>query len=203
MENTEEKYHTRLEWFFYMILLPLLFTAILTGILLQFLGYDLKGKLFEWGNTIPYVEKAIPGDPPPSEIKQVEQSSGTAKAEETSKQLQEMKQKLQEEMNKQASLKEEVAEKDQKIKELQQQVAQLQQKTTEQQTEQKQKAQRETSGVYASMSAGKAAPIIAEMPLEQAASLMKGMKQDQRGEILAKMEPDLAAKITSELLKTP
>ena len=72
MEAIEkEKTHSKFEWFFYIIFLPLIFTLILTFVILSILKVDVVGGLKSVGNQFPIVQKWIPNDddalPPLSE----------------------------------------------------------------------------------------------------------------------------------------
>lgn len=189
IQVTEEKVYSKWEWLFYMIVIPALFATLLGGVLLSLLGIDVLGKLIHVGNSIPYVEKIVPGE------------NETAK--ETPKQAaQSQMNNLQMELtkNKQnaVNLQEEVAKKDATIQALQKQMEDLQ-KTMEQKRSddvERQKQYQDLAKVYTTMSAKNASAIIENLTKEEAVTIMSKMKPDKQAEILAKMDPKKAADIS-------
>lgn len=201
MENEVEKTYGKLEWFLYMIFLPLMFTVILTAILLQFLGYNVKGELLKWGNSIPYVEKVIPGSNPKPKPADSAGEKASQKSEEDQKKITELNQKLEQERDKLAKLEAEAKAKDVEIEKLKRETERMRQQIEAAKKEQDENPKREVAQLYTSMSPSKAAPIMAEMPMNEAVKILKLLKQNERSAILAKLEPKMAAEITSELLK--
>lgn len=202
MENGDEKKHGRLEWMFYMILLPLLFTAILTGILLWFIGYDVKGILQNWGNSIPYVEKIVPGASPDAQ-KAAPAAPAVDEMEIWKKKNAELNLKLKEQQQDQEKLKKAVEEQDGKVQQLQQENEQLKQMVEEEKEkkQQQEEKRKEMAELYTAMSPSKAAPILEQLPIPQTVEILKSMGTEERGAVLAKIDPVIAAKITTELLK--
>lgn len=203
MESGTENKYGKLEWFLYMILLPIMFTVILTAILLQFLGYNIKGELFKWGNSIPYVEKVIPGSNPKPLPEASAKSKATEQVEASKKQINELTQKLKQGEEQLRKADAEVKAKDDQIVEMQIQMGQLRRQLEETKKTQGDKAtpDQQVAQLYKSMSPSKAAPILAAMPMNEVVTIIKAMKQDERSAILAKLDPTIAANITSELLK--
>jgi len=188
----------KLEWFLYMIFFPLLFTVILSAVLLQFLGYNVTGQLLTWGNSVPYVEKVIPGSNPKSQ--EADGANPVAELEEEyKKRIEELTQQLVQEQDKIAQLEAKMKEKDAEILTLNQESEQLRKQNEAAKKEQDNK--KEVAAVYTSMSPSKAAPIMEAMPLDQAVKILRVLNKDERGAILAKLDPAKAATMTSELLK--
>lgn len=203
MESEVEKTHGKLEWFLYMIMLPVMFTVILTAILLQFLGYNIKGELFKWGNSIPYVEKVIPGSNPKPLAEASAPPKVTDEIEASRKQNHELTQKLKQEQEQLRKVEAEMETKDVQIVQLQSEIGQLKRQIEEAKKAQEEKSNpdRDVAQLYTSMSPSKAAPILEAMPMNEVVKIVKVLKQDERSAILAKLNPTIAAKITSELLK--
>lgn len=198
----EARKSSKVEWLFYMILLPLMFTVILTGILMTFLGYDVKGIVLDWGNQIPYVEKITPGTHPKMEARKEDEKKALEK------QIDDLTQRLQEQAVVAAAQDEEAEAKEEQIGELKQAINDLQiqlerersAREFEKETERKE-SKKTTARAYAEMSAGKAAPILAKMPTDEVLSIFQELSIAERSAILAKFDPEIAAKLTSELLR--
>lgn len=193
-EELIERQYSKLEWLFYIILLPLLFTALLTGILLSFLGYDVISSVKNAANRIPIIEKLVPDPPKPGSVEAM--------------QPEEMKQDILKLTNqlgakeldvKKLSLN--VQDKDQMIQTLQNNIDSLKKQMEEKRAsdEEHQQKLNELSQVYAKMSPSKAAPIIENLSVDEAVLVMSGMKADDRSNIFAKMDPKKAADISIQL----
>ncbi|GAA4700777.1 MotE family protein [Brevibacillus fulvus] len=196
-EIQEEKGYSRWEWVFYMVIIPALFAALLGGVLLSLLGINVVGKVMDWANTIPYVEKLIPD-------KESSQATAASKGGEAKQQPQQLsaEQQLAKQQQTVTTLQTETKQKDQTIQGLQQQVQDLQKmmedkKTTE---EERQKQYQDLAKLYTSMAPKSAAAIISNLPLEESVTVLTKMNAQQRADILAKMDPKQAADL-SVLLK--
>lgn len=193
MEAETHRYG-KLEWLFYIVVLPLLFTALLSGIILQFLGVDVTGKIASGAKQIPGVSYLFPSEEQAMPV--------TAEAEEQQKQeLNDQMQALESE-NKQ--LEEDLTKKNAEIDRLKKQVDSLKKakegdtgagasatsvepKTVDPLTEQ--------ANVYAEMSSSKAAAIMVELSASEAKRILDKMNSEQKASILEKMEPAIAAQI--------
>lgn len=194
-EIAEERSYSRLEWFFYIIFIPLLFTLILSAIIAQMFGYNVVGVLAKELNKIPVIEKLIPDaaiDRPPSEKEETKTDKKDVTVADLKTQLA-VKEREVNELKKKAKLEE------QKAKQLQQGDAKASQ---EQMNEEKQKQIKNLAKVYTTMSAGKAAPIMEKMSPEEAGQLLLVMKPEERSAIMAKMDPKTAADLTLLLKET-
>ncbi len=191
-EIQEEREYSRWEWFFYMILIPALFASLLGGVLLSLLGVNVLGKVLDWANTIPYVEKVVP-DPSPKEA---------SKEVELDKQVVTLQNEQAKSKMTIASLQEEATKKNATIQALEKQVQDLQKmledkKATE---EERQKQYQDLAKLYTTMSPKNAASIVQNLSLQESVTVLTKMKPEQRAAILEKMDPKKAADI-SILLK--
>ena len=192
----EEREYSKLEWFFYMILIPALFASLLGGVLLSFLGVNVLGNVLQWANSIPYVEKMIPDEYASGEAE-------TAEPEEKASQLlAEMQAEQAARLQQIASLQEETQKKDAAIQALEKQVQDLNKLLEEKRASEAERQQQyqDLAKVYTTMSAKNAAAIIQNLSLEESVAVLTMMKPQQRADILAKMDPKQAADI-SILLK--
>lgn len=198
METAQEKSYNRLEWIFYIIILPLLFTTILTGVLLHFLGVNVVQSLQVWLNQVPYVKSIVP-DPSL-------EAGRTLTAEEEAallnERLEQMNAQLTSKDGELAQLQKIAVERESKIKELEEQIKGLEQALEEKRIseETQQNEIKKLAQLYEGMSASRAAPIIEALTLEEAVLVMKAMKPDSQADIFSKMDPQKAADI-SILLK--
>lgn len=196
-ERTQRSYN-KLEWFFYIIILPLLFTSILTGVLLSFLGINVLQSLQIWLNQVPYVESVVP-DP------KIDPAGNLSSQEEVAllnTRLQQMDQEILKKTQDYSTMQKISEERKVKIDELQLKIKQLEKALEDRrisQTEQL-KQIKELASMYAGMSASKAAPIIEKLTMEESVLVMKAMNPQQQAAIFAKMDPQRAADI-SVLLK--
>ncbi len=198
METAQDKSYNRMEWFFYIIILPLLFTMILTGVLLYFLGVNVVQSLQLWLNQVPYVESIVP-DPSPEAG---EAMTPQEEAALLNQRLAQLSSELTSRDSELEQLQKIADERESKIKELEEQIKGLEQSLEEKRiSEETQQIEiKKLAQLYEGMSASRAAPIIEALTLEEAVLVMKAMKTDRQAEIFSKMDPQKAADI-SILLK--
>lgn len=202
-ENTGKSY-SKLEWLFYIIILPMLFTAILAGVFMSFLGYDVVATLKNSVSSLPVVNQYVDGDESgneqgevgPSEqekISQLESEIATLNEE------LDYKQQTIDELNKSLEGRNlTISDLEAEIKEL---TTQLETKSEMQQNWQENMA--ELSKMYKAMPPSKSAPIIANLTEMEAIQILNGMSSTDRAKIFEKMTPEKAATLTSLLVAKP
>ena len=193
VEAEKSSSYSLMERILYLFFIPVIFTVILTIVLLSIFDYNVFNTLLSTANKIPLIEKIVP------EPKvQNEQEDTAAPAVNVDNVLAELEQKNAElsaqiEANRQLQ---------DRIRELEASVAayeeQLQEKTISEE-EYLLKIQR-LAGMYAKMNPRKAAPIMENLATAELVLLLEQMGTDDQIEILEKMNPDIAAKV-SILLK--
>ncbi|WP_139488985.1 MotE family protein [Brevibacillus dissolubilis] len=188
-EVQEEREYSKLEWFFYMILIPALFASLLAGVLLSLLGIDVIGKALDIGNSIPFVEKVLPDR---------SAENGADEAKNVQNELAKAQSDVIKSKQAASDLQEEVAKKESTIIAMQKQISELQKMMEEKRTgdEERQKQYADLAKMYGSMSAKNAAAIVSNLSNEEAVAVMSKMKLDQRALILEKMDPKKAADIS-------
>ncbi|MGD8191016.1 MotE family protein [Brevibacillus ginsengisoli] len=189
IQDQEEKVYSKWEWFFYMIVIPALFATLLGGVLLSLLGVNVIGKLIHFGNSIPYIEKIVPG--------QNETTNDNPK-QAAQNQLNNLQTELTKNKQSSVALQEEIAKKDETIQALQKQMADVQKMVEQKRAdgEERQKQYQDLAKIYTTMSSRNAAAIIANLTKEEAVTVMSKMKPEERADILAKMDPKKAADIS-------
>ncbi|MFT9487536.1 MotE family protein [Tepidibacillus infernus] len=198
MEPAEQQSYGKLEWFFYIVILPVLFIAILTGILLWALDYDVKEKIYSALNRVPYIEKLVPSE---SNIPTQDQKVNN-KNPELETQIKELKASLSEKNNSIQQLEQSITTKDVEIQKLNRQIVDLTKQVDEKKFSDQSREQdiANLAKIYTNMSPKSAANIISNLSNSEAVLILAQMNLDAKSQILEKMNPDKAADL-SILLK--
>ncbi|MBL0388913.1 hypothetical protein JJB07_20155 [Tumebacillus sp. ITR2] len=195
MQESEHRY-SGMEWTFYIVILPMLFTALLVGIILQFLGWDITGKIGHAARAIPGVSKILPAEP------QETAANGETQAD-PAKQLQDAQDQIKSLEDTKKQLESDMVKKDSEITNLKKQIDDLKKKpdakkdgsttgtasTTDPFVQQAQ--------VYAQMSPTKAAAVMSQLSVTEVKHIFSKMTNEQQAAILEKMDPAIASKILS------
>ncbi|MFD2171356.1 MotE family protein [Tumebacillus lipolyticus] len=182
-----EHRYSKVEWLFYIIILPLLLTALLSGIILQFLGVDVTGKIASAAREIPVISSLLPAEEGEADPQEQEATANKAKIQELQDQitaLENEKQQADSDMKK----------KDGEIAALKKQIAELDKKGS---VGQKDPLQTQAD-VYANMSPAKAALVLSQLSVTEAKQFLSKMSSKAQAAILEKMEPAIAAKMMSQ-----
>ncbi|WCK52896.1 hypothetical protein PP175_15855 [Aneurinibacillus sp. Ricciae_BoGa-3] len=199
-EVSEEQSYSKLEWIFYIIVIPLLFTLVLSGIIAQMFGYNVVGVLAKWLHQVPVVQKVLPADS--------SSSSPATSANNTDAKTKEID-----------SLKKQLQTKDKQISDLTKQAQSDKQTMLQTQTQaqdakrtadankqaldqDRQKQLATLANIYTSMSPSKAAPIMERLTLQEASLILKTMQPADSSAILSKMDPQKAADVSAILKDT-
>lgn len=192
MEEIEKPY-SRWQWFFYIILVPIIFGLLLGGMIFTFLGYDVLDTAKSIGSNIPGISKLLDQSDSTNGGQNSIADSGSENngdgersdsAAEDDPQLQALQQQLEE-----------------KEAEIERLMAELKQREEIEEQERISKEEyqqnlRELARVYGGMSASRAAEIFENMTLMEAAQIMVLMSQQQQTSIFSKLEPTFAAQLT-------
>jgi flagellar motility protein MotE (MotC chaperone) len=190
MEETERPY-SKLEWLFYIIILPSIFSLTLFVILATFFGFNVLDKALAVGHKVPGLSSVLP------ELKEEVQDAGDG-LEDGTNSLQQTEQKLAQVETDYDSLEQKLAQKEEELIQLEEQINLLKEELEEKlitEGEYKQKVS-ELAVLYGGMSAGKAGPILENLTLLEAASILELMDNKKRAAILAKLDPSFAADVT-------
>ncbi|MCI3919023.1 hypothetical protein MO973_02110 [Paenibacillus sp. TRM 82003] len=206
MEEADRSYSLVERLLFYT--LPVLFTLLLTGVLLTVFGYDVVNEVLRAGNKVPVVSSVLP-DPKPTEEElraaireaQVDEEEEGASAPDE-EQAAAAAAALAERDSRIAALETNAEAKDARIAELEAQLEAEQTASAQAAAEEAEYADniRKLASVYAGMKASKAAPVLESLTLSERVLVLKEMDEKQQVEILEKMDPTIAAE-TSILMK--
>lgn len=180
-----EHRYSKMEWLFYIIILPLLFTALLSGIILQFLGFDVTGKIAGAARELPVVSSFFPEEQGAAVDAQA--AADTAKQ----KKIQELQDQVTALEGEKQQAQSDLKKKDNEINRLKEQITDLEAKVG---TKDPLKAKAET---YAAMAPAKAALVMTQMSVTEAKQLLAKMDSKAQAAILEQMEPAIAAKMMS------
>jgi flagellar motility protein MotE (MotC chaperone) len=191
LEEIERPY-SKIEWFLYIIILPLFFTIGLTFILLTFLGYNVVDTALGLGNKVPGLASILPEPKGGKEGNQLQDSEKIqSQLQQSEKDIKKYESQIQELENGVKQKEIEVEQLSATIKELEKELEEK--KVTDHERLEKRK---QLAKLYGEMSAGKAAPIIEKLSPSEAAGILEEMKDNQKTAILAKLDPEVAANLT-------
>ncbi|GAX91450.1 magnesium transporter MgtE N-terminal domain-containing protein [Effusibacillus lacus] len=185
MEAREERSYGKLEWLFYIIILPLLFTLLILGLVLQFMGYNVTGKLLAIARQTPVLSSIVPPDEATrkerSELQKLQ-----AQLDEANKQLTSVQQSKD-------LLQQDLQTRDAELAKLKKTAED--QKKREEERKQIEKYWQDKAQIFSSMSPKNAASILSQTAPFEARSILYAMDAETKAAILAKMDPKVAASL--------
>ncbi|WP_238392632.1 magnesium transporter MgtE N-terminal domain-containing protein [Paenibacillus antri] len=185
--------------------LPVLFTLLLTGVLLTVFGYDVVNELLRVGNKVPGVSAVLP-DPKPTEEElraaMLEAEERDDEGETNEEEAAKIEAALSAKEAEMAALRSETETKEQQIADLQAELEVKQEEEARQAASEAEYAAniKKLANVYAEMKPSKAAPVLENLTLSERVLVLKEMKEEKQVDILEKMDPTIAAE-TSILMK--
>lgn len=173
---------------------PLLFTLVLVMVLFVVFNPSLRDRLLDAGRDVPVVGALLPGDASSEEGSALEQAQDEKKLSSLQAELAAAKTKLEAADSEKIGL-------EAQVKSLQQQIDGLIATSDAEKlsAEQYQSKIGELAGMFASMTASKAAPILENMTLEESVLVLGTMDSRAQGAILAKMDPKRAAQTAARM----
>lgn len=183
MSETEKSY-SKIQWFFLVIFIPIVFTVILFSVILSLLGFNVVEKAKEFGANVQVVADYFLED---DQVEEVDVAL--------------LEQTILEKQAEVDRLHREIEQRDEEIARLGSEKAQLEQSQTVER-ELAAQAQQELDTIaktYEAMSAKNAASIISALTDEEALLHLSQVSIDVRAAILAKMESEKAADFMSRL----
>ncbi|WP_028782788.1 MotE family protein [Thalassobacillus devorans] len=173
----------RLQWFFFVILIPVIFAVTLTLIVLTIAGVNLGDLAAKYGKDVPVVQSLF--------SYQAEKSKDHT--------INKMQYSLDEKTDRLDQLEQEIAGKNVTIEKLQQQVGDLQAKLSmkENTKEDKEAQVKQISSSFKDMDPEQAAAIIGNLDQPIAVTVLRNLPNNERGDILGELDPEQAAKLTS------
>lgn len=182
----------KLQWFFFVIVIPFVFAITLALIIFTLLGFNVFEQAEKYASKLPVVSQVVsneeenPGEEQVDRTDQLQASLADRSAE--------IKQLQQEVDNKQTT----IAELEEQIKELEVELA-----ANSESGEAETNKVTELAVSFQEMDPEEAAPIIGNMNETLAVQVLEEVPGEERGEILGQMEPEKAASLVSSFLGSP
>jgi len=188
IEEKETKKSSKFQSFIYIVFIPLLFAITVALVAMTFLGYNVFEMTKEYGQKIPFVSSMFSEEKQQS-VKSLEKDMIVLEAE-----IKDREAKISE-------LQTELESKDQEISKAQLERERLEDEIDEltAMKEDNKRAFKDIIKTYETISAKKAAPILAQMSEDEALQILSSVKADILAAIMEKMDPEDAARYT-ELL---
>jgi flagellar motility protein MotE (MotC chaperone) len=187
-EEKEDKKVNKFQWFIFTGLIPTLFAMLIVLIVLTFAGINVFEKAKEYGQKVPFISSLIETDAAPS-------------IQEWEANMIELEGEIKDREAQLEQLQTELDGKDKEVERAKLEIEQLEIQINELMAiqEENKRAFKDIVKTYESMSAKKAAPIIAQMQEQEAVKILSNLTADSLAAVLENLEPDKAAKFT-ELL---
>lgn len=198
--ETEKSSYGIFERILYLFIIPIMFTAILTVVLLSIFDYDVMNSILKAANKVPVLEKIVPD---PIEDKNDQTAVSNSENQLTaSEEVEALNELLNDKNNEIQTLGAQIAQKEAEIASLIEQIENLKaQAASETITEEEYRQNiRNVANIYADMLPSKSAAIIQNLTLSERVLVLSEMKKNDQVRILEKMPPQIAAE-TSILLK--
>ncbi|MCR8642190.1 hypothetical protein NV379_05910 [Paenibacillus sp. N1-5-1-14] len=200
-ETESSSSYGALERFLIWFLIPIVFTAVLLGVLLTILDFDVMRGVQNALHNIPGVSKLVPA---PKEKSTDPKSSATSPEQEVKAKddtIDQLNGKIAELESKIEQSNGNVTQKDDEVKDLQFKNSALEDKLKAkiQSDVDFTKQVQDLSSLFAKMNPSKAAPILENMTLKESVLVLTMMKSDDRVKVLEKMDPKKAAEVSVAL----
>jgi flagellar motility protein MotE (MotC chaperone) len=178
---------------------PILFTAVLLGVLLLMFNSEWRDAALKFGNNIPVIKSILPDpvqstEPTANTDEELTVNNAKAKVDELSARLADRESLL-------IQATDQTVQQKQQIEQMQTQIDQLTKASSEQTiTSETYKARISSlADMYGKMTPSKAAPILENMTLDESALVLGAMSDTVRGRVLERMTPKIAADVSMKL----
>jgi flagellar motility protein MotE (MotC chaperone) len=185
-----EKPYSKLQWLFYIIIIPLFFTMFLVGMIFFFLGINVVDPALAVGQKVPGLSAILPE---PKE--KIDSDQSVEVIEESLIDTEQRLSQSEEEINR---LEREIALKAEEIEGLLNQIEQFQSNSEEKKLTEEERLTklRELATIYGGMSTSKSAAVLENLTLREAALIMQQLNTTQQSAVMSKLEAPFAANLT-------
>lgn len=194
VDNTKKE-NGKLQWFLFVFVIPVFFTAVLAIVILTIAGVDVAGPIKQLTSKVPFVS-AMTGAEKTGAQKQDSKNVNNQGNDEKQIQIADQKKTINRQKQDLKALENDAALKQSKVQQLNQQVLALQHKLDDVQKKDQQTQQKDMSSIYTKMTNKKAAEIIPVLGDKEAVKILTALNDDQIAGILEKMSAQDAAKYT-------
>ncbi|MCA0969139.1 hypothetical protein LCM20_00885 [Halobacillus litoralis] len=188
-EQAKQEGGSKLQWFIFVIVIPVGFAITLTLIIFTILGINVFEKAEEYANRVPGLSEVVTTEDEQAAADETSQLEATIAN--NNAQIEQLEQ--------------EVESKQSTIDELNMQIESLENELVSAQESEEQTSEKvgELATSFQGMDAEEAAPIISNMSEALAVQVLEQISSEERGEILGAMEPETAANLASSFLGAP
>ncbi|AZB42941.1 hypothetical protein CEF21_11875 [Bacillus sp. FJAT-42376] len=190
MEHNKKEYG-KVQWFFFVILIPLVFTVTLAAVILSVAGFNIRETASGW------IAPLTGTNQKESVKEETMPNADHAEMQKTAKENKELTSSVSAQKQEIKALENDVQLKENKIAGLTKEVEDLRAQLEE--TSSANPPEKDITKLYEGMSAGKAASILPLLEEKDAMKILKAMKDDQVTDIFEKMSPEDAALYTGKL----
>jgi flagellar motility protein MotE (MotC chaperone) len=196
--DVEKSSYSGFERFLFFVT-PILFTAVLLGVLLLMFNTEWRNAALEFGNKIPVIKSLLP-DPANTSVT-VGNTDEALTVTNAKNKMDELNAILTDRETALKQATEQTVQQKQQIVDLQSKVDQLTKANAEKTitSDAYQARIQSLSNMYGKMTPSKAAPILESMTLDESALVIGAMSDAERGRVLEKMTPKTAADVTTKL----
>ncbi|MFC5472017.1 MgtE protein [Cohnella suwonensis] len=196
--DVEKSSYSGFERFLFFVT-PILFTAVLLGVLLLMFNTNWRNSALEFGNKIPVIKSMLPSPDKPAETvaqsdEELTVSNAKTKVEQLNALLTDRETALKQATDLTAQQKKQLEELQAKLDELTKTNAE---KTID--TDAYKARISSIADMYGKMTPSKAAPILESMTVEESALVLGAMTETLRGKVLERMNPKVAADVSMKL----
>ncbi|MFD0049311.1 MotE family protein [Actinomycetes bacterium NPDC127524] len=192
--DKEEKKNNRLQWFLFVVLIPLLFTITIALIVLSFAGVNVLHASKSLADNIPFISKMTGSSD--KNNKAAKEGSTDSK-----KELAQLEAGIKSKTAEVAKLENIIDSKDQEIQRSSAEKQQLENEIKDLNAAQadNKRAMKDIVTTYETMAPKKAAPILTKMPDDNAVRILSKIKAASLAAIMEQMQPADAARLTKKL----
>jgi flagellar protein FlbB len=195
LEIEKEENVSKIQWFLFVIVIPLLFAIALTLVITTIAGMNVFDVAKKYGTKIPGVSQLVGGTEKSTEqILKENILEQKATIEEKTMKIKKLEQEIENKQNQIDSLKQE-------IERLNAELSAKQEEAAQPSSNEKQPTVQDIAKMYETMSEKNAADIISRMSDNDAINILASLNSEKAAAILEKMNPANAAKYTTLLTK--
>ncbi|MBT2657836.1 hypothetical protein J7E81_21785 [Bacillus sp. ISL-18] len=190
-----ERHQGKLENVLYLAIFPLTFTIILLLVIFIIMGYPVGKTLLAWGNSVPVLEKLVPG---PSIA---EAATDSGKSESWKQKYQQKAASVKKKNEEIANLKEQLSSYQNNLEEMKQTNQQLERQVDTNLTKAFQEQTEKVASIYEKIPSSKAAAMLESMTLEDASLTLSMLDEEQQSRILSSMKDSKEAAQLTMIIK--
>jgi flagellar motility protein MotE (MotC chaperone) len=185
-----EKPYSKIQWLFYIIIVPTIFTLLLVGIILTFLGVNVVDSVLSTGQKVPGLSSILP-EPKEPVMQESDDQAPEPSLPEAELRASESEQEI-------GRLENELAQKTEEVETLTEQMEQLKKDMEDERLSEEERLSnlRELAQIYVEMSTSKSAAILENLSIQESALIMNQMASKDKSAIMSKLPPTYAAKLT-------